>query len=715
MKKSIIFALLAALALPACQKEMGELSPVLPSEGDEAELDFTPREIKWGYDYTVGIESSKAIISTITVGGKEQSYIAWESGDKLGTFAGDVNNYAGAITLGTPCTFKVKTLTALSAGDKIYAYYPYSYAAGTDPSAVKLTIPDRQTTGTAFDADAMPMAAVPYTVGEGGITPKTEIPVASMLFRNLGAIIRFKLYSNGVVAAGEKIKSVQYHASGNICGQYTADIRTENLTLTPVAGKQGKVVTSTFSTPVSVPSLKDNAVDCYMVVAPGTVSSGYVVIETDGGLYGKQISTSLTFSRDGIQPLSLNIATMTADNTDLAIAEKSFHKGTAQSFTVSNVSDITGTRNFITPAGWTASLSGTTLTVTPPASSASPNVSKGKIVILGTNGKMGSIPVRMYGINDADELAAFTTAYGNAVDAPTTSGETIAPYLENGELSINSDITIPPASLAYHGSRLGAYWLKRLMIPLNGNDHTLTFATDYMHRGGLFQNIGANVHDLKLAGSVTCTASYDSYNIVAGGLAGYISADGISITNVISDVDIRVTSTEVKIIHAGGLVAMLDGVISTPSTVTFTNCHFTGSVSSSESIEAIGGILGHCSSFGEQVTFTNCTTSGTLSCTLKGTKGVGGIVGCGGTKLNPGQIVTLDHCSFSGIINYFSGGNYVTRIGGMIGNLERGAILTNCSFTGIINADMNKKAYFASDAAVGGIGGEIGLFIHICI
>ncbi|MCR4564455.1 MAG: hypothetical protein K5651_00010, partial [Bacteroidales bacterium] len=363
------------------------------------------------------------------------------------------------------------------------------------------------------------------------------------------------------------------------------------------------------------------------------------------------------------------------------------------------------------PAGWTVDysrlLSSGVVRVTAPARE-NLTVGRGNLSFTATQTTSGSIDsegelvLRVYGLNDADDIRDFTAAYGNATDTPVYFGETIYPYLVNNELTLNADITIPSDCLAWK-----AYWIKRLLIPLNGNGHTLTLSTKQAERGGLFQNLCKNVHDLKIAGTVECTGG-SGKNIRAGSLSCFISADGVTVKNVTSSVAIKAdTDSNSKVIYVGGLVGLLNDIVSKPRKVTFDNCQFTGSISTTESVEAVGGILG-AGDLGAEVTFKKCTCSATITCEGRGVKGIGGIAGGTGVTTDPGEILYFYNCAFSGTINYVSDGNYNTRIGGILGNLERGAEMAGCSFTGIINADMKGKAYFAADPINRGIGGLVG-------
>ncbi|MCQ2152381.1 MAG: hypothetical protein MJY70_04940 [Bacteroidales bacterium] len=669
MKKQLInTAIISVLCLAGCKSEQ-------------------PAQVIGNYNYTFEVLSTKALIG--------ENSLVWEEGDKIGTYAGGLNNNEGEITIGTPCTFNVKTTAPLSIGDKVYAYYPYSASAGEDAKAVVMTVPAVQTIlASGFDADAMPVVAVPYTV-TGNLEAGTTQPVAGMHFNNLGSIIEFHVYDS---AARElKINSIGFNASENICGTYTVDVTAEEAALT--ASSCTKSVKTTFATAAALPATQAEAVICNMVVAPVT-ASGVLVINTDKGVFVKNISEK-TYARNGVKPLALDVDGMTAVTVDFGVTGvQSFNKSAQQDYTVTVAEVVTDLAVESAPEGWTATLSGNTLTVKAPADDKT--ALKGKVVLSAMGGAVkGELSVRLYGINDADELAAFTTAYGNSTNTPVTSGDTIAPYLVGGEIALNADITIPSEALVY-----GAYWLKRLYIPLNGNNHTLTIATKQAERGGLFQNLGANVRDLKIAGTMECTGGAGKY-IRMGSLAGYLSADGVTISNVTSTVDIKANNnTNGETMYIGGIIGLYDAAISKPVTVRFENCQFNGTITTTKSVESLGGILGQAQQ-GSETYITNCSSSAVITCTARGIKGVGGIVGSGGVTTNPGEIVYLTGCSYTGTINYASDGNYDTRIGGILGNLERGAELTGCSFTGTINADMKGKAYLAG-STTRGIGGMIG-------
>lgn len=656
-------------------------------------------------DYKFEAITTKALIG--------ETCIEWEAGDKIGTFAGGLNNGESAITIGEPCTFNVQCNTPLVVGDNVYAYYPYSAQAGTSASAVTMNIPAAQTIdASGFDADAMPQAAVPYTV-TASLEAGTTTPVAGMHFRNLASVIEFNLYADGSLEEGEKIQSVTIQSESDICGTYTVDLTSEEAALVPSQG--GKTITVTLAEPVAVPSTKDDAYACKMVVAPGEFAYT-IVVKTDKAEYFKTVA-SKTYAVNGVKPLSLNVATAT--KAVLAFEDASavtFNYGEQKEFAISNagVTDVEALGN-----GWTAEVNENTVTVTAPtraqvsvdgetpaAKAGTATLALQGTSILGTQIEGANTKaLRLRGINNADELAAFTTAYGNSSNTPVTSGDTITPYLVDGELALNADITIPSKSIAY-----GAYWLKRLYIPLNGNNHTLTITTKQANRGGLFQNLFVNVHDLKIAGTMETTASGATAVSCMGSLSSYIGKNGLLIENVSSTVSMTYKSY-VKETTAGYVAGIIGcaGDVQEGKIETFTmkNCHFNGSITLMNHAIAVGGIFGQ-GAYGMHGYFENCTSSANITATTTGWMCyVGGIVGSTGTATNPGEIMTITDCSYSGTITYKQNNQYNSRFGGILGNLERGAELTRCTFTGAINVDQNnKESYTGTDRGIGGLVGR---------
>lgn len=706
MKKNILsVSTMALLSLAACKKE-----DVKPETPDRSEHIYT-------------FEASAAAKATLG-----ENCVEWAEGDVIGTFAKGSQNASGRVNVGTPCTFPVKTVGSLAVGDKVYAYAPYSENAATDAAEVTFEIPADQST----DKIAMPLAARPFEMTEE-LEDNTETAVAGMNFYNLASVAELKLYASDGVASGEKIQSVTLTSTADICGSYVLDLtaidpaKEETLALTRTSGAQ--TVTLALATPADIPASEGAALSLPVVLAPGTYPLTLTVV-TDQASYIKTASEDLEFLRSHRKALVLDIAS--AKPSGMAITPaglRSFGRGETLEYEI-ELTGITGDVTATAPEGWTATVDGTRLKVT--ASTDDTKALGGKVNV--TIGKYTEeLEVRRSGLNNQEDLVAFTTSVGNMLDDKFVK-DIDAKYLDNEEISINADIEIPSASIAY-----GAYWLKRLRVPLNGNGHKLTINTTHGSRGGMVQNLGANVHDLNIDGTINAKDA----NAYVGGLACLLSADGLTVSNVTSTVNIVLGSGGCR---AGGLIGAGDTTFGTPSTATLQNCHFDGSISANSGAYAIGGMLGalnaaiktlnmndcqfngsisvsgnatavggmmgHAESKGVHAIFSGCKASSTakITCRNGASKFIGGFVGAGGAATNPGEVMTMTDCSFEGTVEYIHinsvGVDGQIRIAGFIGNLERGAEFSNCKFLGKVLVDWANRG--SLDGGGRGVGGFVG-------
>ena len=669
MKRNLFLAsVIVLLAAAACKKE-----PAQPAAPDRSEHIYT-------------FETSAA--SKTTLG---ENCVGWEAEDCIGTFAKGQQNEKAHVNVGTPCTFQVKTIGKLEAGDKIYAYAPYAEAAGTEASKVVVSIPAEQST----EHFAMPLAAVPFVV-KGELAAGSETPVGGMDFCNLASAAVLRIFSDGTVAAGEKIQSVTISSESDICGSYSIDLtaidlqKEETLALTQTTG--AKAVTVNLATAADV-AVESGALEIPVVLAPGTYAVK-VVVKTDKTSYFKTSAETVEFIRNHRKPLSLNLAE--AEHYGIEKVEpaelRSFKKGEAleYSLTFTGECDVTAS----CPEGWAATVEGTKLTVTAPADDT--KALEGNVV-LSVGGAATEVPVRLAGINSQEDLVAFTESVGGTI----TKGKTVdAKYLVDGEIAFNTDLKI----------EANPFWLGQLTVPLNGNNHTVTIATNHPTRGGLVQDLGADVHDLVIAGTISAgNGEGPSF----GSLACFLSAEGITIRNVSSSVAIKAWSVKGGDDNKfGGLIGGVRDAISKPTIFTITDSQFNGSITIEGNAMAVGGLLGNAGNKGLHATFNNCKcgSEATITCKEGASKYIGGIVGLGGTCTNPGEIMTMNDCSFEGTINYLHKNSISVdgqiRIGGFIGNLERGAEFSKCSFTGKINIDWDKRG--SLDGAGRGVGGFVG-------
>ena len=301
--KSLVMIAAAAVTLAGCtQKENLEPTP----SNDSITLKFN---IKNSDDV-----STKALLGTEN--GK--NFLNWEDGDKVGTYSvgsfgtnttTSNNNASNVDVNGDEFTLNVKTYQAGNV-TKIYSYYPYSSGAGSDKTSATIAIPVSQyMTADGFDADAMPMAGEPVTVDITTVA-NTDTPCGTINFSNLGSIIHFKVYSS--VATTETLTSVKYIATtGKLGGNYSIDltaIDSSDETSLALSGEGTEAELTTYhNSHPTIGTGRDNAIDVYMVVAPGTYANTQVVVTTSAKTYTLDASNAKTFVRSHVKPMYVDI------------------------------------------------------------------------------------------------------------------------------------------------------------------------------------------------------------------------------------------------------------------------------------------------------------------------------------------------------------------------------------------------------------------------
>ena len=299
--KLFVYVAAAAMTLASCQKN---------------EIDnLTPQEYE--YTFLLGSADTKAVIGDKSV--------VWESGDKLGTFTTvanpsdentqepSVNRYSPVKSL-DPVTFSVYAKGGLQGGDKLYFYYPYDSAAGTDVTKVKMSIPTEQD-----GKDEMPMASLPFTVTDASAGNNTDY-AGEIKFANLGAVIEFNVYSTNTDYLSEKVQSVTYDAGAALAGNFEFDLTSVNYAdqnTIKIRGYEATSVVSSLAEPVVVGTSKENAAKVKMVVAPGSYA-GTITVKTDKATYTYNIATPKEYTRSSLRPLGADLAkgTRTAATTE---------------------------------------------------------------------------------------------------------------------------------------------------------------------------------------------------------------------------------------------------------------------------------------------------------------------------------------------------------------------------------------------------------------
>ena len=293
--KSILPAMLLALALSSCSRDLAEVAPTAsPSP----------------YVFSLANPGTRTLLESDGRG----SFGAWESGDRIGTFVAagaSLDGSAADVTPGTPSTFTLYRSSGFEGGELLYAYYPYS-AGSTDPHSVEFSIPASQSqSGTEFDFDAMPLASVPVVVGAAA--PGGDCPIAEVAFLNLASMARFRIFSTNSSYASETVTSVSFSSSTALAGSFSMDITAidpadaSSLELSGYATKE--VTTSVSGSPATGTSL-ETALSVFMVLAPGTYT-GTVTVVTDKAEYVYTASTPQTFVRSVIRGLGIDLGTCT--------------------------------------------------------------------------------------------------------------------------------------------------------------------------------------------------------------------------------------------------------------------------------------------------------------------------------------------------------------------------------------------------------------------
>ena len=302
MIKSFALIAIAALSLAACSKKEAPID----NENEMITLKFN---IKNADDAT-----TRALLGTDSKGNR---FLNWEDGDQIGSFAEGTfgsystsNNNAGTVEVnGDNFTLNIQTFNSGNV-TKIYSYYPFSSAAGKEKTAAIVSIPATQyITVDGFDADAMPMAGAPVTV-DLATAANTDTPCGTINFSNLGSIINFKIYSSE--DTDETLTSVKYVASsGKLGGSYTIDLTAidaaDESTLALGGNGAESEITTIHQGKPAIGTGKSNAIDVYMVVAPGTYSGTQVVVTTSAKTYTLTASGEKTYVRSHVKPMYVDI------------------------------------------------------------------------------------------------------------------------------------------------------------------------------------------------------------------------------------------------------------------------------------------------------------------------------------------------------------------------------------------------------------------------
>ena len=260
-------------------------------------------------------------------------------------------------------------------------------------------------------------------------------------------------------------------------------------------------------------------------------------------------------------------------------------------------------------------------------------------------------------------------------------------YIANGNsyrqiLSYSSSYDIYYCRSIFYGTFDGNGYIIKNMTTDVENSNTVY--------AGLFRSVSnGTIKNVGMVGSTISAKTTDNSYVYAGGVVGFIEANGGRVSNIINCYNtgnISITTSSSSVV--GGIVGYI-GPLSSIS-----NCYNTGTVNVASFSSYTGGIVG---SIGSVSSATNCYNTGTISNITISSSYVGGITG--------------ELLADSFILNCYNSGNISSSsatidIGGVAGNTFLGSSIKNCYNTGNINAISSSSSIY-STICVGGISGGL--------
>ncbi len=323
-----MISLLFAAALASC------------SQVDE----LTPPENEYAYTFRVADDA-------LTKASYGENHIVFEKDDLVASYASTSVNKSTPVEVAEDGEkiITIRSSVALQAGDKVYAYYPYSSANDkAEKTAVSMEIPRNQVSG---DADAMPMVALPFTLTDV-VNSDEATEVGTLEFLNLGSVIKLNIYSSDSKYQGETIENVTFIEEKPVAGSFTYDIT--SVDVENPAAISGYTETDVVVTGrATVGTSADDAGVFYMVVAPGKYKGKFVVRTNKADYTYDSSAKEREYSRATVKPLNINLAStnwLANDKYDTSIDSPrefaAFLKGTSADdtaeYTISADLDMTG-------------------------------------------------------------------------------------------------------------------------------------------------------------------------------------------------------------------------------------------------------------------------------------------------------------------------------------------------------------------------------------
>ncbi|MBR0244968.1 MAG: hypothetical protein IJQ61_00645 [Bacteroidales bacterium] len=304
-----ITGLLLCVALVACTQKEEPIKPGLPEEGEVIPEEEVTPEGEYTYIFNLASQDDADSEGVKTVFGTK--YVAWEAGDKVGSYSNKSSVASDNVNKSTDVTIDgsdiphitIRSGVPLSAGDMVYAYYPYSSNNNKkEATAVTLEIPRNQVSGS---ADAMPMVALPFEL-TGSFPSYQNVEVGTLQFMNLGSVIKLNIFSSDSAYQGETIENVTFQAGAACAGTFTYDLTAVNES-SPAAISVSEETDVVVTGRATVGSSKENGGVFYIIVAPGTYGGTYK-IRTNRADYSYVSGSNREYKRATIKPLNIDLA-----------------------------------------------------------------------------------------------------------------------------------------------------------------------------------------------------------------------------------------------------------------------------------------------------------------------------------------------------------------------------------------------------------------------
>lgn len=302
---SIVGMSIAALSVCSCAIELQE--------------DFPDGEYE--YTFTAGSYDSDATKSYIADG-----HVCWETGDEVGVFVerihGNLEYYKGTVNPPegeSPATVTFKSNYALEEGDILVARYPYEEDWNAGGLSIQtVTVPDTQTTGT-----EMPMVSIPFTAMSA--SAEGEQISGEFRFCNMGALLKFQIYSSINDLKGEKVISIciANNSESEIAGRCGYDFLgfPDSFKYTHNFGGRQEVRSYSTGTEYIVKEKNSDGNTIPMIVMPCIQKEGMRIdIRTNNAFYRKWTASDIEIQRSMSYTLGIDLSSM--ERTEMSIDEE---------------------------------------------------------------------------------------------------------------------------------------------------------------------------------------------------------------------------------------------------------------------------------------------------------------------------------------------------------------------------------------------------------